>query len=118
AYALGEEMAAHIGLRVERAELAVVALAALFVAAVVSISGLVGFVGLIAPHLCRITFGPRHRLLIPASALTGAIFVVLADLGARTITAPTELPLGVLTALVGGPFFLVLLRRAGRQYRW
>ncbi len=118
AFALGEEMAAHIGLQVERAKLAVVALAALFVAAAVSISGLVGFVGLIAPHLCRITLGPRHRLLIPASALTGAIFVVLADLGARTITAPTELPLGVLTALVGGPFFLVLLRRAGRQYRW
>ena len=118
AFALGEEMAAHLGIRVERGKLLIVAVAALLVAAAVSISGLVGFVGLVAPHLCRIAFGPRHRLLIPAAALTGAIFVVVADLLARTVAAPSVLPLGVVTALVGGPFFLSLLRHAGQYYRW
>ncbi|HEX6796750.1 MAG TPA: iron ABC transporter permease [Ktedonobacterales bacterium] len=118
AFALGEEMAEHLGLSVERAKLLIAALAALLVAAAVSISGLVGFVGLVAPHVCRITLGPQHRLLIPASALVGAIFVVLADLAARTLAAPSELPLGVITALAGGPFFLYLLRAAGRGYRW
>ena len=118
AFALGEEMASHLGLRVERAKLAVVATAALLVAAAVSISGLVGFVGLVAPHICRIVLGPRHRLLIPASALAGAVFVVIADLLARTLAAPSIIPLGVVTALVGGPFFLWLLRHAGRQYTW
>jgi len=118
AFALGEDMAAHLGVSVERMKLAVVALAALLVACAVSISGLVGFVGLVAPHLCRLTLGPRHRLLLPASALAGALFVVVADLLARTLAAPTELPLGVVTALAGAPFFLALLRRAGRAYQW
>lgn len=118
AFALGEEMALHLGLRVERSKLAIVAIAALLVAAAVSLSGLVGFVGLVAPHLCRLTLGPRNRLLIPAAALAGAIFVVVADLLARVLVAPAELPLGVLTALIGGPFFLWLLRSAGGQYRW
>ena len=118
AFALGERMALHLGWRVERAKLTIIAVAALLVAAAVAISGLVGFVGLVAPHLCRITLGPRHRLLLPASALFGATFVVVADLLARTLVAPSELPLGVLTALVGGPFFLWLLRRSGARYAW
>jgi len=118
AFALGEEMAGHLGLRVERYKLVTVLVAALLVGAAVSISGIVGFVGLVAPHLCRLTLGPRHRLLVPASALVGAIFVVVADLLARVLVAPAELPLGVLTALVGGPFFLWLLRAAGSRYRW
>ena len=118
AFALGEEMAGYLGVQVERRKLLVVATATLLVAAAVSISGLVGFVGLLAPHACRILLGPRHRLLVPAAALAGAVFVVVADLLARTLVAPTELPLGVLTALVGGPFFLYLLRQAGLQYRW
>ena len=118
AFAAGEEVATYLGLRVERTKLLTAGLAALLVAAAVSISGLVGFVGLVAPHLCRIMLGPRHRILLPAAALTGAIFVVLSDLVARTIVAPSELPLGVVTALIGGPFFLVLLRRAGRGYSW
>lgn len=118
AFAAGEEMATYLGLRIERTKLLTAGLAALLVAAAVSMSGLVGFVGLVAPHLCRITLGPRHRLLLPAAALAGAIFVVLSDLIARTIIAPSELPLGVVTALIGGPFFLVLLRRAGRGYSW
>ena len=118
AFALGEEMAAHLGLPVERYKLVIVLVAALLVGAAVSISGIVGFVGLVAPHLCRLTLGPRHRLLIPATALAGATFVVVADLLARVLVAPAELPLGVLTALVGGPFFLWLLRAAGSRYRW
>ena len=118
AFALGEEMAGHLGLRVERYKLLVVLVAALLVGAAVSISGIVGFVGLVAPHLCRLTLGPRHRLLIPATALVGATFVVVADLLARVLVAPAELPLGVLTALVGGPFFLWLLRAAGSRYQW
>lgn len=118
AFALGEEMASYLGLHVERYKLLIVAVASLLVAAAVSISGLVGFVGLVSPHLCRITLGPRHRLLIPATALTGAIFVVLSDLLARTVAAPNELPLGVVTALIGGPFFLSLLRHAGSRYGW
>ncbi|HEX3269881.1 MAG TPA: iron ABC transporter permease [Ktedonobacterales bacterium] len=117
-FALGEEMAAHLGLAVERRKVAVVALSALLVAGAVAISGLVGFVGLVVPHVFRILLGPRHRLLIPASALGGAIFVTLADLLARTAVAPAVLPLGALTALVGGPFFLALLRAAGRRYQW
>jgi iron complex transport system permease protein len=118
AFALGEQMAAQLGVPVERRKLVVVAVAALLVAAAVSISGLVGFVGLVAPHICRLVFGPTHRLLIVTSAIFGAGFVVAADACARTLAAPAELPLGVLTALVGGPFFLALLRRAGQDYRW
>lgn len=118
AFALGEEMAAHLGVNVERAKLAIVSVASLLVAAAVSISGLVGFVGLVAPHVCRITLGPRHRLLAPAASLTGALFVVVADLLARRLVAPSEIPLGVITALVGGPFFLALLRQSGSRYRW
>ncbi len=118
AFALGEEMAGYLGLSVERRKLAIVGLASLLVAGAVSISGLVGFVGLVSPHVCRITLGPGHRLLVPASALAGAIFVIVADLLARTVAAPTELPLGVVTALIGGPFFLALLRQAGRAYSW
>jgi iron complex transport system permease protein len=118
AFALGEQMAQHLGWRVERAKLAIIAVASLLVAAAVSISGLVGFVGLVAPHVCRLVLGPRHRLLLPAAALGGAVFVVMSDLLARTLAAPSELPLGVLTALVGGPFFLWLLRRTGGRYAW
>ncbi len=116
ALALGEEMAAHVGLRVERQKLLIVAVASLLVAAAVSISGLVGFVGLVTPHVCRMLLGPRNRLLLPASALAGGVFVTLADMCARTLLAPTILPLGIITALVGTPFFLALLRRAGKAY--
>jgi iron complex transport system permease protein len=118
AFALGEEMAGHLGVRVEQRKLLIVAAASLLVAASVTIGGLVGFVGLLAPHASRLLLGPRSRPLVMASALGGAIFVTLADLLARTIVAPTELPLGVITAFVGGPFFLWLLRSAGQRYRW
>lgn len=118
AFSLGEEGAARLGIDVERSKLLILAAGALLTAAAVSVSGLVGFVGLIIPHLVRLTCGPDHRLLIPASALAGATLLVLADLLARTLLAPNELPLGILTAFLGGPFFLWLLRRARREYQW
>lgn len=118
AFALGEDGAAHLGIRVERAKLAVVAVAALLVAAAVTLSGLVGFVGLFIPHVCRLLIGPRHRTLVPLAALAGAVFIVWADVLARMLLRPAVVPLGVITALIGGPFFLWLLRRAGRDYRY
>lgn len=118
AFALGEEMAGHLGVPVERRKLLIVGAASLLVAASVTIGGLVGFVGLVAPHVCRLLLGPRSRPLVAASALGGALFVTLADLLARTVVAPSEIPLGVVTALIGGPFFLWLLRYAGQRYRW
>jgi iron complex transport system permease protein len=118
ALALGEEGAAYLGVNVERQKTLLIIIASLLTAATVSIAGLVSFVGLVVPHSLRLILGPGHRLLIPASALGGAIFLVLTDMLARTIIAPAELPLGVLTSLVGGPFFLYLLRRSSRDYRW
>ena len=118
AFGLGEEGAAHLGLHVERYKLLIIMVGSLLTAAAVSISGLIGFVGLVVPHTMRLLLGPRHRLLLPASALAGAIFLILADLLARTVIAPTTLPVGVFTALVGAPFFLFLLRNNKRAYRW
>jgi iron complex transport system permease protein len=90
----------------------------LLTAAAVSISGLIGFVGLVTPHTMRLLLGPKHHLLLPTSALSGAIFLIVADLLARTVIAPAVLPVGVFTALVGAPFFLFLLRNSKRDYRW
>src|SRR5947209_13590961 len=118
AFALGEESAAYLGLHVERRKLLIIALGSLLTAAAVSISGLIGFVGLVTPHTMRLLFGPRHRLLLPTSALGGAICLTLADLLARVVIAPAVLPVGVFTALVGAPFFLFLLRNSKRDYRW
>jgi iron complex transport system permease protein len=113
---LGEEGAAAAGLDVERFKTAVILVGSLLTAAAVSAAGLVGFVGLIVPHIARLTGGSNHRRLIPAALLGGATFVVLADLVARTITPPTEIPLGVVTACGGGPLFLYLLRRSRHAY--
>lgn len=108
---LGDEQAAQLGLPVERIKLGLIAVATLATAAAVSVSGVIGFVGLITPHAARLALGPDHRTLVPMAALLGAIFLILADLLARTLIAPAELPIGVVTALVGGPLFLWLLRR-------
>ncbi len=116
ALSLGEEGAAYLGINVEREKLLVLGLGSLLTAAAVSISGLVGFVGLVVPHAVRLVLGADHRLLLPASALSGAAFIVLADLLARTLLAPREIPLGVITALIGAPFFIYLLRRHRREY--
>lgn len=118
AFSLGEEGAAYLGVSVERDKRGIIALGALLAAAAVSIGGLIGFVGLVVPHMVRLTVGPNHRKLLPASALAGALFLVVADTLARIVLAPTELPVGMLTALVGGPFFLWLLRRHKREYRF
>lgn len=113
AFALGEEAARYVGVDVERVRQLVVALATLLTATAVTISGLIGFVGLVVPHAVRLTLGPDHRRLVPASALAGATFLVLMDAFARSLAAPAELPVGALTGLVGGPVFLGLLRRSG-----
>ena len=116
AFSLGEEGAAYLGIEVERDKVFILALGSLLAAAAVSISGLVGFVGLVVPHAVRMSLGPEHRLLLPASALAGGAFVVIADLLARVLLAPVEIPVGVVTAIIGAPFFLYLLRRSRREY--
>ncbi|MFG2935077.1 FecCD family ABC transporter permease [Streptomyces sp. NPDC048282] len=112
---LGERPARHLGVDVERLRLTLVLVIALLTAAAVSVSGIIGFVGLVVPHLLRMAAGPGHRFLIPGSALLGAVTLLSADLAARTVAAPAELPLGVLTALLGSPFFLWLLHRTRRR---
>ncbi len=113
ALSLGEQGAAQLGVNVERAKIWVFFGASLLTGLAVSVSGLIGFVGLIVPHLCRLVLGPDHRLLLPASALGAGAFLVLADLLARLMFIPltTEPPVGVITAFLGGPFFLFLLRK-------
>ncbi len=112
--ALGDEEAGQLGVAVDRATWTVVLAASLVTAAAVAFTGIIGFVGLIVPHAMRVLFGPDHRVLLPASALAGASALMLADAAARTIIAPSELPVGVVTALIGGPFFLVLLTKRVR----
>ncbi len=94
---------------VERVKLIVFLVASIMVGAIVSVCGPIGFVGLMAPHICRLLIGPDHRTLIPATVLFGGAFLVSCDTVARTLIAPTELPVGILTALLGGPFFVWLL---------
>lgn len=107
----GEEAAASLGLDVHRFRAAMFVVVALMVGAMVAVSGAIGFVGLIMPHVVRFLVGADHRRALPAVALSGATFLVVCDIAARTVGAPEELPVGVLTALVGGPFFLWLMRR-------
>jgi iron complex transport system permease protein len=108
--ALGDEIATGLGQRVERMRFALTAAATLLASSAVSIAGLVGFVGLIIPHFARLTVGNDYRLVLPASALYGAILIVLADTLARTVLDPRELPVGVVTAVIGGPVFIYLIR--------
>ncbi|MFE9247713.1 FecCD family ABC transporter permease [Streptomyces sp. NPDC007088] len=112
--ALGERPARHLGVDVERLRIVLVLVVALLTAAAVAVSGVITFVGLLVPHLLRMAAGPGHRFLVPGSALGGGLVLVGADLAARTVAAPAELPLGVLTALLGSPFFFWLLRRTRR----
>jgi iron complex transport system permease protein len=112
---LGDESAKSLGVEPERLKRFVFVVTALLTGAVVSLSGMIGFIGMMVPHALRLLIGPDHRLLLPAAAVVGAAFLILADLLARSLLAPTELPVGVITALLGGPFFLYLLwqRRQG-----
>ncbi|MCX5378635.1 iron ABC transporter permease [Streptomyces sp. NBC_00091] len=113
--ALGERPARHLGIDVERLRLALILVVALLTAAAVAVAGVITFVGLLVPHLLRMANGPGHRFLVPGSALAGAVVLAGGDLAARTIAQPAELPLGVLTALIGSPFFFWLLRRTRRK---
>jgi iron complex transport system permease protein len=111
AMALGELEARHLGFATERVKRLVIALAALAAGFVVAVCGVIGFVALVAPHIARSLFGADNRLVIPASASIGALLLLLADLFGRTVAAPAELPIGIVTALIGAPFFLWLLMR-------
>jgi len=113
--AVGDLEAASLGVDPRRVRLLLVAVATLGTAAVVSVSGLIGFVGIVVPHAVRLLVGPGHRLLLPLSVLCGAAFLMLADVLARWALAPAELPIGVVTAAIGAPFFLVVLRRSRRM---
>jgi iron complex transport system permease protein len=114
---LGEEAALHLGVRVEFTKKLLLVIASLITAAAVSVSGMVGFVGLIIPHAVRIVTGPDHRVLLPASAFVGAIFLIWADVVARTALSPQEIPVGIITAFVGAPFFIYLLRKKKKDIR-
>ena len=116
--ALGEECAANLGIAVERQKAGLIVVGSLLTAAAVSAGGLIGFVGLIVPHFLRLLFGPNHVRLLPLAALGGAAFLVITDLLARIVMPPNEVPVGILTALVGGPAFLLILRRSKREYRF
>ncbi len=107
----GEEAAQHLGVEVERIRKILFVAASAMVAAAVAVAGMIGFVGLIVPHMMRIIMGPDHRILLPASALGGAVFLLLADGMARTAIPPLEIPVGAITALIGSPYFIYLLRR-------
>jgi iron complex transport system permease protein len=113
---LGEPEAGHLGIDLERVKRLVVLCVALAVGAAVSVAGIIGFIGLVVPHLLRLAIGPDHRYLLPGSALLGASLLLGADLVARTLTAPAELPIGIVTASLGAPFFLWLLLRHRQQW--
>ncbi|MEJ0017170.1 MAG: iron ABC transporter permease [Acetobacteraceae bacterium] len=111
---LGEQEAAYLGIRVDRLRLMVVIATALAVGATVAAAGVIGFVGLVVPHLVRLIGGPRHGLVLPGAALLGAALLLLSDAASRVLAAPAELPIGLVTSALGGPFFIALLLRRGR----
>jgi iron complex transport system permease protein len=112
---VGDDEAASLGVNVGRVRLVVVVCATVGTAAAVAVSGLIGFVGIIVPHAIRLVVGPSYRLLLPLSVLVGAGFLVFADVIARTALSPGELPIGVVTAFFGAPFFAVVLRTSRRM---
>jgi iron complex transport system permease protein len=112
---LGDEEAAELGVDVARARRAIFLVTSIMIGAAVSVSGIISFVGLIVPHMLRLALGADHRMLLPACFIAGAGFTVIADLIARIVIAPAELPVGAITALCGGPFFIYVLRREGRK---
>jgi iron complex transport system permease protein len=111
---VGDEEAASLGVNPERVRLLIVAAASLGTAAAVAVSGLIGFVGVIVPHTVRLVFGSSYRLVVPLSIMFGAAFLIVADLVGRSLIAPAEIPIGVITAFLGAPFFLMVLRRSQR----
>ncbi|MFK9090503.1 FecCD family ABC transporter permease [Bacillus salipaludis] len=117
AMSFGEERAHHLGVNVQKRKLIILSAGSILTGAAVAVSGTIGFVGLVIPHLSRILWGPDHRYLLPLSILTGSGFLILADLLSRTIISPTELPIGVITALIGAPVFAVILLQRKRMER-
>jgi iron complex transport system permease protein len=114
--ALGDEYAHQLGLRVEYTRVGIILTGSLLTAVAVSLGGLISFAGLIVPHVARLLLGPDHVRLLPVTAVSGAIFLVVADTLARSMFAPSEIPVGILMAFLGGPFFLYLLRKTKRSY--
>lgn len=115
---MGDESALHLGVDVDNVRKVLLVVGSLMTAAAVSVSGIIGFVGLIIPHVVRLLTGPDHSRLLPAAAVSGALFMIIADTIARTIMAPLEIPVGIITSLVGGPFFLYLLiKNRNKAYR-
>ena len=112
---LGEESANSLGIEVEKVKKILLFISSMIVASAVSVSGIIGFVGLIIPHTVRLLMGPDNRVLIPFSALGGAVFMILADTLARTAIPPTELPVGVITSLFGAPYFIYLLVKTKKK---
>ncbi|MBX2956216.1 MAG: iron ABC transporter permease [Cyclobacteriaceae bacterium] len=115
ALALGEAEAFHSGVHVERLKIIIVLLCSLAVSTSVAFAGIIGFVGLVVPHIIRISFSPDHQLLLPASAIGGAVLLMLSDMLGRTVVVPAELPIGIITAAIGTPFFLYLLITTKRK---
>jgi iron complex transport system permease protein len=117
AMSFGEERAHHLGVNVQKRKLIILTAGSILTGAAVAVSGTIGFVGLVIPHLSRLLWGPDHRHLLPLSILTGSGFLILADLISRTIISPTELPIGVITALIGAPVFALILLQRRRMER-
>lgn len=115
ALAMGEEGAFHLGVNPEMSKRIMLGVATLLTSSAVAFAGTIGFVGLIIPHIMRLIMGPDHRFLLPATAIAGAIFLVCADMAARTVVRPAELPVGIITAFLGAPFFLYLLKKRGAR---
>lgn len=113
---LGEEEAKHLGINTENMKKIILGCATMLTAAAVSVSGIIGFVGLVIPHITRILVGPDHRILIPASVLLGSIILVLADTLSRTLISPVDIPVGIITAMFGAPFFVYLLKKKKHEY--
>ena len=114
-FSLGERGARHLGVRVEAVRIVSIVVVAVLVCSAVAFAGIIAFVGLIVPHLMRMVIGPAHRQLLVASALGGAVLLLFADLAARTMVPMADLPIGMLTSIIGGPFFFWLLRRTRRR---
>jgi iron complex transport system permease protein len=114
--ALGDDYAHQLGIRVEMTRAGIILVGSLLTAIAVALGGLISFAGLIVPHVARLWLGPDHVRLLPVTALAGAVFLVIADTLARTVLAPSELPVGILMVFLGGPFFLYLLRKSKREY--
>ncbi len=112
---LGEESAQNLGIEVEKLKILLLLICSVITAIAVSVSGIIGFIGLIIPHIMRLIVGPDHRILMPASILAGGIFMIFADTVARTIISPMEIPVGIITAIFGGPFFIYLLRKSKKN---